>query len=194
MLDAKQRVINASRELAMAVVGGRFNGSVRAALTSNVFEGATRYYVDQAKKNILADPATVRACETAERERTATIESDEEDERWQILVAARCAPDDERTEEALFELAEAELLPLADNGSAHAVLSATEMDEWREQLTEVVRQTPSRGLGGPSSSRGSHILRGLRSRSSGRLSQDCGRCRRTQEPPVCHGRRTCLRQ
>ena len=45
----------------------------------------------------------IAACETAERERTATIESDEEDERWhEILVAARCAPDDERTEEAHY--------------------------------------------------------------------------------------------
>ena len=136
---AKQRVIDASRECAMAAVGGRFNGSLRAALSSNLFPSATRHHVNQAFKMIMASPAMIAACETAERKRTATIESDEEDERWhEILVAARCAPDDERTEEALFELAEAELLPLADNGSAHAVLSATEMDEWREQLTEVV--------------------------------------------------------
>ena len=130
---AKQRVIDASRECAMAAVGGRFNGSLRAALSSNLFPSATRHHVNQAFKMIMASPAMIAACETAERKRTATIESDEEDERWQILVAARCAPDDERTEEALFELAEAELLTLADNGSAHAVLSATEMDEWREQ-------------------------------------------------------------
>ena len=93
---AKQRVIDASRECAMAAVGGRFNGSLRAALSSNLFPSATRHHVNQAFKMIMASPAMIAACETAERERTATIESDEEEERWQILVAARCAPDDER--------------------------------------------------------------------------------------------------
>ena len=78
---AKQRVIAASRscsrECAMAAVGRRplqtFNGSLRAALSSkqrlSLFPGATRHHVDQAFKMIMASPAMIAACETAERAR-----------------------------------------------------------------------------------------------------------------------------
>ena len=68
---AKQRVIAASRECAMAAVreSASINGSLRAALSSNVFPGATRHHVDQAFKMIMASPAMIAACETAERAR-----------------------------------------------------------------------------------------------------------------------------
>ena len=88
---AKQRVIDASRECAMAAVGGRFNGSLRAALSSNLFPSATRHHVNQAFKMIMASPAMIAACETAERERTAPM-----DLRLSILLAVVCSSERNR--------------------------------------------------------------------------------------------------
>ena len=93
---AKQRVIDASRECAMAAVGGRFNGSLRAAMSSNLFPRATRHHVNQAFKMIMASPAMIAACETAERERTATIESDEEDASRRSLTGLSAAANSSR--------------------------------------------------------------------------------------------------
>ena len=110
-----------SREVAIAVASGRFP-SVAAGLASGIFEGATRYYTDQALAIILDDPVAMQSCQDSEKQRQAALVQDETSRR-RSLLAARLA-DTSRTSEALEQivhLVEDELLPLAQDGSQVAI-------------------------------------------------------------------------
>jgi hypothetical protein len=123
-----------SREVAIAVAGGRFP-SVAAGLASGIFKGATRYYTDQALAIIFDDPVALQSCQDSEKQRQAALIQDETSRR-RLLLATRLA-DTSRTSEALEQmvhLIEDELLTLAQDGSQVAVLSPEEMTDWNRAL------------------------------------------------------------
>ena len=67
----------ASNRAALAVLGGRFSGGIKEAITCADFPCATRYYTDQAFAQMRYDLAIVWVAKEAEKERKAAAEAAE---------------------------------------------------------------------------------------------------------------------
>ena len=75
-----------SNRAALAVlVGGRFKGGVKDALSHPDFAGASRHYVDNALGAMRAQAGAEQAAVAAEQQRLAQVEADLERERTDSL-------------------------------------------------------------------------------------------------------------
>jgi hypothetical protein len=119
---------------AIAVLGGRFVGGVVEALKHPDFVGvATRYYVDEALKEMRKQPAAVAAAVAAEEQRMAEVAAAEAAARTDVLDAARKG-DAEYVAESFSE----KLLVAAEAGMK---LSKAEVQQWAELFSETDEAT-----------------------------------------------------
>ena len=126
-----------SNRAALAVLGGRFKGGVKDALSHPDFAGASRHYVDKALGAMRAQAGAEQAAVAAEQQRLAAVEADTERERTDSLDLQR--KDDA---EYVAECFSHKLLVVAASGTE---LSAAEVQRWAA-LFEATEQATLRDM------------------------------------------------